>query len=95
MQQLLKILKTENNLTIDKIINIIKEKWNVEYTYTGLKNLLIKQLNLDIDEYLNYTPRKDNDTVPLNSENIIINNDNEDLKILIEHLHNKKKCICL
>lgn len=92
LQQLLKILKTEDNLTIDKIINIIKEKWNVEYTYTGLKNLLIKQFNLNIDEYLNYTPRKDDNTVPPTSENekIIFDNDNEDLKLLIEYLHAEK-----
>ena len=92
LQQLSKILKTEKNLTIEKIINIVKEKFNKDYTYTGLKNLLKNQLNVDIDQYLDYTPRKDENTVPPVSEieNTIIDLDDEELKVLIDYLHEEK-----
>ena len=92
LQQLSKILKTEDNLTIDKIINIIKEQWNIDYTYTGLKNLLKNQLNLNIDEYIDYTPRKDENTVPPTNEieKSIIDMGDDELKLLIEYLHDEK-----
>ena len=93
LQQLSKILNTEKNLTIDKIINIIKEKWDIDYTYTGLKNLLKNQLNLNIDEYLNYTPRKDDNSIPpiKEIEKTIIDMEDEELKLLINYLHDEKE----
>ena len=83
-------MKTEDNLTIDKIINIIKEQWNIDYTYTGLKNLLKNQLNLNIDEYIDYTPRKDENTVPPTNEieKSIIDMGDDELKLLIDYFKN-------
>ena len=46
------IMETEKDLTIADIINFIKEKWSIEYTYTGLKNLLKNQFNINVDEYI-------------------------------------------
>lgn len=91
-QQLSKMLETEKDLTIADIINFIKEKWGIEYTYTGLKNLLKNQFNINIDEYINYTPRKNDDELPPTNEieKKVIDMNNEDLKLLINHLHDEK-----
>ena len=59
LKQLSKILKNEKNLTIHKIQELLKNKWNIEYTYMGVKKLLINQFNVDISEYLDYNPKQD------------------------------------
>lgn len=86
-----KILETENDLTISKIQNIIKEKWNTEYTYTGVKNLLKNQFNLDINEYIDYTP-KSNKTNDATAKDINeLNLQDNDLNSIINLIHNEKE----
>ena len=73
LKQLSKILKNEKNLTIHKIQELLKNKWNIEYTYMGVKKLLINQFNVDISEYLDYNPKQD-----INIESFEKNLDNLD-----------------
>ena len=73
LKQLSKILKKEKNLTIHKIQELLKNKWNIEYTYMGVKKLLINQFNVDISEYLDYNPKQD-----INIESFEKNLDNLD-----------------
>ena len=54
LKQLSKILESKNDLTISDIQDIIKEKWNIKYTYIGVKNLLKDQFNKDVNKYIGY-----------------------------------------
>ena len=56
-----KYIKTNNELTINKIKDYIKNEWNIDYTYMGVKKLLINEFNVNIDDFLNNTPRSNND----------------------------------
>ena len=91
MKQLEKILKTEKSLTISKIIKIIEDKWNIKYSYTGVKNLLINQFKVDINQYLDYNPKSNDESIPSSEymENLSLE-DKKELNTLIEYLHNEK-----
>ena len=71
--ELYKILIEEEDLTIHDIQKIIEDKYNKKYTYMGVKKLIENQFNLDIEDYLDYTPKFN-----LKKENIEKNLDNID-----------------
>lgn len=56
-----KHIETDNELTIHKIKDHIKNEWNIDYTYMGVKKLLINEFNVNINDFLNYTPKLNND----------------------------------
>ena len=94
IQQLRKIIDNED-LTINEIVKLIKEKWDIEYTYSGVKNLLLTQFDVDIDDYLGYTPKvqQENDD---NSE-IILNvniEDNNELNEILDYISIEKDAFC-
>ena len=42
LKELSKILSSEERLTIHDVMKIIKDKWDINYTYAGAKTLLIE-----------------------------------------------------
>lgn len=89
-QQFSKILKTEKDLTIHKIIDIIKKKWNIEYSYNGVKRLLETYFDVNIEDYLDYNPKSKKEISPSTNpiETSIFND--EEIKELINYLHGEK-----
>ena len=89
-QQFSKILKTEKDLTIHKIIDIIKKKWNIEYSYNGVKRLLETYFDVNIEDYLDYNPKSKKEISPSTNpiETSIFND--EEIKEIINYLHGEK-----
>lgn len=89
LNELSKILKSKNDLTINKVKKIIKDKWNVEYTYMGVKRLLTKHFKVDINDYLDYNKKTPTTKRPEldNLQNI---KDDEELNLLIKNMHEEK-----
>lgn len=57
LNNLKKYIENNENLTIHDIKKYIKNEWNIEYTYMGVKKLLINQFNIDITKFLDYMPQ--------------------------------------
>ena len=89
LNELSKILKSENDLTIHKVQKIIKDKWEVEYTYTGVKKLLINHFKVDIINYLDYNQKTPTTNLP-DLDDFQNFNDDEELKLLISKIHEEK-----
>ena len=90
LKQLSKILKTENDLTFSKIQAIIKDKWNIEYTYMGVKNLLKYQLNEDVSKYIDYTPKTNKANPSSTHDDNKPDFTEKELNTIIEFIHNEK-----
>ena len=52
------ILKTRDKWLVNDIVNLIKEKWKIEYSYVGVKNLLERRFNVKIDNYYDVEQNK-------------------------------------
>ena len=65
LKELCTILDSKNDLTIHKIRDIIRERWNISYTYMGVKNLLIDYFKVDINKYLDYNPSIETNSYPV------------------------------
>lgn len=90
LKQLSKILKTENDLTIPKIQTIIKDNWNIQYTYTGVKNLLKGQLNEDVSKYIDYTPKTNKTKASHTPEDNKPDFTEKELNTIIKRIHDEK-----
>ena len=91
IKQLKKILDTEDDLTLHDIIKIIHDKWNIKFTYNGIKNLLIKQFDIDITKYLDYNPKSNiQHTSTSNDVETLMQESKEELKPIIDLLQNEK-----
>jgi len=79
------ILKTKDTWLVNDILQLIKEKWNIEYSYNGLSNLLKSYFNINIDNYYQNIQKKKKDTT-----NVVENFDNinQDEKTQIESIIN-------
>ncbi|MDR3223147.1 MAG: hypothetical protein LBT66_05385 [Methanobrevibacter sp.] len=51
MKELGKILETKKKWLVNDVIKIIKDKFSIEFSYDGCKNLLIKQFDVKLDKY--------------------------------------------
>jgi len=49
MKELKEILDTQDKWIISDVENLIKKKWNVEYSYFGVRKLLINVFNVEIE----------------------------------------------
>ena len=90
LKQLSKILKTENDLTIPKIQTIIKDNWNIQYTYTGVKNLLKGQLTEDVSKYIDYTPKTNKTKASHTPEDNKPDFTEKELNTIIKRIHDEK-----
>ena len=73
LDQLGDILKTEDSWLVNEVLNIIKEKWEVEYSYNGTLNLLETYFDVNIDNFHQRIQKKKKDTL-----NVVENFDNID-----------------
>ena len=91
LNELSEIIKSKNDITIHDIQKIIENNWNISYTYSGVKNLLIKQFNVDITEYLDYNQKSPTNIVPDDKslENMSEDDKNE-FNLIISTLHEEK-----
>ena len=91
IKKLSKILDEEENLTIHDIQKIIKNKWDVEYTYAGVKKLITDQLNLDISDYLDYTPKPEpKEEIRENIFDNVNPENDEELNLIMQYIHDEK-----
>ena len=95
LKQLSKILETENDLTIPDIQNIIKDKWNIEYTYMGVKTLLKNQFNVDVNEYLDYYPKSNNSEETITKASEELDFDDEEVDAIIDCIQGEKTVFVL
>lgn len=51
LNELDSILKSMNTVLVNDILELIKKKWSIEYSYVGLKNLLTTHFDVKIDNY--------------------------------------------
>ena len=72
LKELELILNSKDTILINDILKLIKKKWGVEYSYMGLKNLLINQFDVKIDNY--FKKQEDNKQI----QNIVDNFENLD-----------------
>ena len=91
LKELGTILDSEKDLTIHKIKDIIKDRWNVSYTYMGVKTLLIDYFKVDINEYLDYNPSIETNSYPVETNFQNMDDANRlELDILFNRLHDEK-----
>ena len=67
-------MKTEDSWLVNDVLNIIKEKWKIEYSYNGTLNLLKTFFDVNIDNFHQRIQKKKKDTL-----NVVENFDNIDL----------------
>ena len=66
LKELENILNSLDTILVNDILKLIKNKWGIEYSYVGLKNLLITQFDVKID---NYYENQDNNKIEKIVEN--------------------------
>lgn len=59
LKELELILKSKDTILVNDIMELIETKWGVKYSYMGLKNLLMTQFNVQIDNYFQKKQEKD------------------------------------
>ena len=90
LKELSKILSSEERLTIHDVMKIIKDKWDINYTYAGAKTLLINHFNVDINEYLAYNKKTDEQKIPdVKNFEKIIGGDKKEFNEIIKMLENE------
>ena len=89
LKQLSKILESKNDLTISDIQDIIKDKWNIKYTYIGVKNLLKDQFNKDVNKYIGYTPKTNKTKAPNTSNDNKLNFNEKELNTIINYIQDE------
>ena len=90
LKELSKILRSEERLTIHDVMKIIKDKWDINYTYAGAKTLLINHFNVDINEYLAYNKKTDEQKIPdVKNFEKIIRGDKKEFNEIIKMLENE------
>lgn len=94
-KELKEILQTKDSWIVNDVVELINNKFEKEYTYQGVRSLLIK-LNVTIDNYFEVERKKET-----NSENLINGFDNlslkdkEELNLIINKISNEKSVFVL
>lgn len=90
LKELESILKSKDTILINDILELIKNKWDIEYSYVGLKNLLNTQFDIKIDNYFEkQESNKKIQNIVDNFENL--DSDSKDKINNIIHLMNSEK----
>lgn len=58
LTELKSILDTKDEWLVNDVVEIIKNKWNIDYSYVGTQNLLETQFNVNIGNY--YSNKQEN-----------------------------------
>jgi hypothetical protein len=85
------ILKTEDSWLINDVLNLIKEKWGVEYSYNGVQNLLKSHFDVNIDNYyrVNQEKKKYVDNFVQNFDDIS-QDEKDQMKMIISYIGSEK-----
>ena len=95
LKELKKILQKWDSWVVNDVVQLIKDKFNVEYSYQGVRNILIK-MEVPTDNYFKIQREKE-----LNSENNITDFNNlsleekEDLELIINKIGDEKSIFVL
>ena len=91
MIELGNILKTKDIWVVNDVIELIEEKWGVDYTYNGVHNLLNTHFDVKIDNDYSAMRKKKKDVV-----NVVQNFDSIDpeeiaeIELIISHIEDEK-----
>jgi len=85
------ILKTKDKWLINDVVNLIKEKWNIEYSYNGVQLLLNTYFDVNIDNYYSEKQEKKKyvDNFVQNFDNIS-QNEKDQMELLIKYIKEEK-----
>jgi transposase len=92
LHQLEEILKTKETWLINDVSKLIKENWNIEYSYNGTENLLKTYFDVNIDNYHQKIQRKKKTTLNIveNFENIS-SDEKTEIKSIINFITKEKR----
>jgi transposase len=86
------ILKTKDSWLINDVLKLIKEKWNIKYSYHGVQNLLESYFNVNIDNYYHakQESKKYLDNFVQNFDNIS-NDEKNQIEVIIKYIREEKE----
>jgi len=92
MEELEEILDTKDKWLISDVENLIKEKWDVEYSYFGVRKLLINVFNVEI-ENLHEKKLKEKNQIKSQIESFedLSNEEKEELKNIVNLIKEEKQ----
>lgn len=85
------ILETKDKWLVNDIVTLIKEKWNIKYSYNGVQQLLNSYFNVDIDNYYveKQEKKKHLDNYVQNFDNIS-QDEKDEIEALIKFINEEK-----
>ena len=96
MSELELILKNKDSWLINDVLNLIKEKWGINYSYHGVQNLLESHFNVNIDNYYveEQEKKKYVDNFVQNFDNISQDEKNQ-IEVIIKYIKEEKESTVL
>lgn len=96
MQELELTLKSKDSWLINDVLNLIKEKWNIKYSYNGVQNLLKSHFDVNIDNYYVNRQKKKKyvDNFVQNFDNIS-QGEKDQIEMIINYIGEEKEFIIL
>jgi len=92
MKELREFLNKKDKWSVKEVEKIIKEKWNVEYSYHGVRNLLLNVFEVKIENLLE-KKSKDAKMVKKQIETFedLSEEDNEELQVIVDLINAEKE----
>ena len=85
------ILETKDKWLINDVVDLIKEKWSIDYSYNGVQQLLNTYFNVKIDNYYveKQKKKKHLDNFVQNFDNIS-QDEKDEVELLIKYINEEK-----